>query len=111
VRRHTEHSAAVVLRHNPNRSELPRLPAVTDAKKAPAQRRDGGAAGAAAGGLASAGLPLSPELLMRLDGLLRQFLEGAYDLLMTQVGALGGTVCVEAGGEEAERMQNGGLGL
>lgn len=37
VRRHTDHSANIVVRHNPNRSELPRLPAVVDDRKAAAQ--------------------------------------------------------------------------
>ena len=38
VRRHSDHAGnLVVVRHNPHRSELPRLPAVADAKKAAAQ--------------------------------------------------------------------------
>lgn len=87
VRRHTEHSSNIVLRHNPHRSELPQLPAVVDAKKAPAQRKDGQAAGAGgkAAGAGAASSKLGAELLVRLDGFLQQFLDGAYDLLMTQV--------------------------
>jgi hypothetical protein len=89
VRRHTEHSSNIVLRHNPHRSELPQLPAVVDAKKAPAQRKDGQAAGAGgkALGAGAASSKLGAELLVRLDGFLQQFLDGAYDLLMTQVSS------------------------
>ena len=93
MRRHTEHSSNIVLRHNPLRSELPRLPAVADAKKAPAQRKDGQAGAAGGGGGAHGGVAqprLGAELLVRLDAFLQQFLEGAYDILMTQVGWVAG---------------------
>ncbi|KAL4422339.1 hypothetical protein ABPG75_008536 [Micractinium tetrahymenae] len=84
VRRHSEHSANIVVRHNPNRSELPRLPAVVDDRKAAAQRKDGpGGSGATA---AAAAKPrLGAELLVRLDAFLQQFLDGGYDLLMGHV--------------------------
>jgi hypothetical protein len=85
VRRHSDHSANIVVRHNPHRSELPKLPAVVDAKKAAAQKRDGPAGGGNAAAAAAARPLLGAELLVKLDAYMQQFLDGAYDLLMGQV--------------------------
>lgn len=40
IRRHSDHSAHTVLRHNPHRRELPSIPAVTNPKQAKAQKKD-----------------------------------------------------------------------
>ncbi|PSC68202.1 calcium-translocating P-type PMCA-type [Micractinium conductrix] len=85
VRKHSDHNANIVVRHNPNRAELPTMPAVADARKAAAERKDGGVSKGTTGAAAGRQQRLGAELLVKLDSFLQQFLEGAYDLLMGQV--------------------------